>query len=149
MDTWHQCNLRAHTEFQLAFYDNALQLHQQALDYAHDHFADYANVCVHHAFVRVLTSYFGLADCHKGLQHFALAAECYVAAQRFLADSSHRLPATPRIEHEIQHAQSHLHALWCDLVEQHEGEIAGGSLLAYQQGRQQLMHYGDADKVLH
>jgi tetratricopeptide (TPR) repeat protein len=149
MDIWHQYTARANTEYQLSFYGNAILMHNQALDFARHHFADHLKACVHHAIARVLISHFSLADCYYAIAEFERAADCYLDAQRFLLRCHAELPCTEITVHAIQHAVSHLHALWCELLRQHQTEVCYTKQVKYYQSSNVLRQLAMRAEVMH
>lgn len=148
MDIWHQCTLRANTEFQLACYGNAILLHNQALDHARHQFATPA-CCIDHALARVLISNFSLADCYAALGEIERAADCYLAAQRFLGSAQEALADMADATQAVQQANAHLHALWLDFVRAHQDTIPYQQQLAYHAGCSELLGVIAAQAVRH
>lgn len=131
MDTWQQYTLRANTEFQLACYGNAILMHNQALDHARHQFSTKPQCCFEHALAKVMISNFSLADCYCALDEFKRAADCYLAAQQFLADVQSSCENSEESVQALLHAQSHLHALWCELLGKHSDAVPYESQLSY------------------
>lgn len=150
MDTWQQYTLRANTEFQLACYGNAILMHNQALDFAQHHFHSIREgCCFGHAVSRVMISNFSLADCYTALGEYKRAADCYLAAQRFLLDLQCDYSEDTDELGALLHAQSHLHALWCELLGHHGDDVPQENQLAYCSRSRDLVRGAEARVVRH
>jgi tetratricopeptide (TPR) repeat protein len=147
-DAWQQYTLRGNTEYQLACYDDAIRMHNQALDYARNDFPHRVRFCVDHAIARVLISHFSLADCHSALAEYDSAAECYLQAQRFLLQCSRDMARGERQQQALEHACLHLCALWSEFARLHDHEIPAPCQRAYHEGHAQLQREVSA-AVLH
>ena len=149
IDTWQQFTLRANTEYQLAFYGNAILMHNQALDYARHAFTTNARSCIEHAIARVLISNFNLADCYTALGQISRAADCYVSAQHFLLHTGRELCLDAAAQHELEHANAHLVALWADFVKRYLDDIPYETQVTWHYGNCELKASAEQAAVRH
>lgn len=136
-DVWHQYTCRGNTEYQLACYGNAIQLHNQALDHARHQFVMQDDTHFGQTLSKVLISHFSLADCYRALEQSRRAASCYLEALRFLRAAAQELPATQGALDAVLQAGTHLHTLWCEFVQEFP-TIPDGTGLEYHAASQAL-----------
>jgi tetratricopeptide (TPR) repeat protein len=148
-DTWQQFTLRANTEYQLAYYGNAILMHNQALDHARHAFAANARTCLEHAIARVLISNFNLADCYTALGEISRAADCYLAAQHFLLNAGRQLCIDDESRHALEHANAHLVALWANFVKLYLDDIPYARQVDWHHGNCELRATADQAVVRH